>query len=165
MKTPMTLHIYDENSEIKATFVRSFVPWKLLKEAVKIAKNLNPKNMSEENVEELTGLVVAVFGDKFTVDQLNEGADVSEMVAVLQQIVSTANGVHSGPYPSGVIPENSELTIETMIDLEIGLVRAFNWSLRDIDETDIESLLPFISRLNSDGQDEKKAFADEVDFL
>ncbi len=101
MKTPMTLHLYDENSEIKATFIRSFVPWKLLKEAVKIAKNLDPKNMTEDTVEELTGLVVAVFGDKFTVDQLNEGADVSEMVTVLQQIVSTANGVTADPTTPG----------------------------------------------------------------
>ena len=31
MKTPMTLHLYDENSEIKATFVRSFVPGNCLK--------------------------------------------------------------------------------------------------------------------------------------
>ena len=101
MKTPMTLHLYDENSEIKSTFVRSFVPWKLLKEAVKIAKDLDPKDMTEENVEELTGLVVAVYGDKFSIQELNEGADVSEMVAVLQQIVSTANGVTADPTPPG----------------------------------------------------------------
>ena len=52
-------------------------------------------------MEELTGLVVAVFGDKFSIEELNEGADVSEMVAVLQQIVSTANGVTADPTPPG----------------------------------------------------------------
>lgn len=68
---------------------------------MKIAKDLDPKDMTEENVEELTGLVVAVYGDKFSIQELNEGADVSEMVAVLQQIVSTANGVTADPTPPG----------------------------------------------------------------
>jgi hypothetical protein len=97
MKTPMTLHLYDKNSEITKTFTRSFVPWKLLKEAVKISKNLDPKDMNEEDVEQLTGLVVAVFGDQFSVKELNDGADVGEMIAVLQQIVATANGVTADP--------------------------------------------------------------------
>jgi hypothetical protein len=35
-----------------------------------------------------------------------------------------------------------------LIDLEIALVERFDWSLRDIDETNVESLLPFIFRLN-----------------
>jgi hypothetical protein len=53
--------------------------------------------------------------------------------------------------------------------MEISLINRFGWSLRDIDETDIESLLPFINRLNSAGEPgepgTRKAYADEVDFL
>ena len=55
-----------------------------------------------------------------------------------------------------------------MIDLEIALVKVFGWSLNDIDETDIESLLPFIKRLTDDdrpGSKQKKVYCDEVDFL
>ncbi len=37
--------------------------------------------------------------------------------------------------------------MESILELEIGLVKAFNWSLRDIDETSVESLLPFIGRI------------------
>lgn len=55
-----------------------------------------------------------------------------------------------------------------MIELEISLVNAFGWSLRDIDETDIESLLPFVARFA--GVEEKpvakkKAFVDQVSWL
>jgi len=37
------------------------------------------------------------------------------------------------------------------VELEIQMVKAFGWSLHDIDETDIESLLPFIHRFTPAG--------------
>ncbi len=52
--------------------------------------------------------------------------------------------------------------------MEIDLVKAFNWSLRDIDETDIESLLPFVARLTGGKMlDEPMptVYCDEVDWL
>jgi hypothetical protein len=60
-----------------------------------------------------------------------------------------------------------------LVDLEISLVKAFGWSLRDIDETDIESLLPFIFRLTAgpsepgaSGRPTKKtAYCDQVSWL
>lgn len=48
----------------------------------------------------------------------------------------------------------------------------FNWSLHEIDETDIESLIPFTYRFprwkseqGGGGPKTKMAFADQVDFL
>jgi len=58
-----------------------------------------------------------------------------------------------------------------VIDLEIALVKAFQWSLRDIDETDIESLLPFVMRygkaggMAATGQMKKQVYADQVSWL
>ena len=51
--------------------------------------------------------------------------------------------------------------------MEIALVKSFHWSLRDIDETDIESLLPFIFRMNAEaGSGEpKEVYCDEVSWL
>jgi len=52
--------------------------------------------------------------------------------------------------------------------MEISLVRAFGWSLHEIDETAIESLLPFIGRLSNTGSGKsnpKQVFCDEVDWL
>jgi len=53
------------------------------------------------------------------------------------------------------------------VDLEIALVKQFGWSLRDIDETDIESLLPFVFRLagHKNGSNSQLKFCDQVDFL
>lgn len=45
-------------------------------------------------------------------------------------------------------------------------MKAFGWSLRDIDDTDIGSLIPFIVRLGqSAGDGSRKKYADEVDWL
>lgn len=61
------------------------------------------------------------------------------------------------------------MTIDTLIDLEVAMVRAFGWSLRDIDETDIGSLIPFIGRLtktvNEKGSGSRRMYADEVGWL
>jgi hypothetical protein len=35
-----------------------------------------------------------------------------------------------------------------LVELKVSLVKAFGWSLLDIDNTDIESLLPFISQMS-----------------
>lgn len=47
------------------------------------------------------------------------------------------------------------------------MVNRFGWSLHEIDETSIESLLPFVLRLNRAGGDTapKKIYCDQVDFL
>jgi hypothetical protein len=92
MKTPMVIHIYGPDDEVLQTFTRTFVPWRLLKLAVRLNQTLDPKNMTEADMDALTGLVVAVFGDRFTVEELNNGADTGEMVAVINQIVAVANG-------------------------------------------------------------------------
>lgn len=44
------------------------------------------------------------------------------------------------------------------------MVKAFGWSLRDIDETAIESMLPFLYRA-SKGKAPERVYADQVDWL
>jgi hypothetical protein len=56
--------------------------------------------------------------------------------------------------------------IDWLIDLEISLVKLFHWSLYEIDETSIESLLPFVYRLtNSTKKKQSRTYCDEVEFL
>jgi hypothetical protein len=47
-------------------------------------------------------------------------------------------------------------------------VKTLGWNLRDIDETDIESLLPFVFRLAGTGAkagESKQIYCDQVDWL
>lgn len=91
--TAITITLYDaETNEVKQEYTRMFVPWKLLKAAVRLSKSLDMNNLSEEMVDSLAGLVVEVFGNKFSVDDLNQGADIGEMITVLNQVIAKAKG-------------------------------------------------------------------------
>lgn len=78
-------------------------------------------------------------------------------------------GGDAAPFP----PEDEESDHgEWIIDLEIAMVKAFAWSLRDMDETDIETLLPFVFRWTAtEAGDDKKAvqarrvYCDQVNWL
>lgn len=102
-QTAIKLTLYDpETSEVRKEFTRTFVPWRLLKSAIRLSKalaNLDQNNLTEEDVDAIAGLVVDVFGNQFTVDELNDGADLSEMMAVMQQVVAKAHGATPGNPP------------------------------------------------------------------
>lgn len=100
--TPMQITLYDQNSETRATFSQGFVPWRLLKAAVVLSKSLDMNNMTEGDVDALAGLVAETFNNRFSIQDLNDGADISEMITVLNQIIGKATGTMPGnPTPPG----------------------------------------------------------------
>jgi hypothetical protein len=102
--TPISLTLYDpETDEVIQTYTRSFVPWKLLKTAVRLSTALDkhPEEMTEEQIDELAQLVVDVFGERFSLEQVTNGADLTEMMAVITQIIAKARG----SVPNGHLPE------------------------------------------------------------
>jgi hypothetical protein len=100
--SPIQITLYGEDSEAKANFSRSFVPWRLLKAAIRLAKSLDKNDLSEEDVDALADLVVETFGRKFSVEELNDGADIGEMMTVLEAIISRAQGfAPENPTPPG----------------------------------------------------------------
>ena len=97
ISAPLKITLYDpETNEVKKEFSRSFVPWRILKKAIQLSKtlaNIDQAEITEADVDAIAGLVVDVFGDQFTVAELNDGADLSEMMTVLQSIISKAEGM------------------------------------------------------------------------
>lgn len=88
---PIKLTLYNpETDEVIKEYTRSFIPWELLKRAMRLQKTLNAEEFDENDLDEMAGLVVAVFGDQFTVEQINSGADMGEMMAVITAIISRA---------------------------------------------------------------------------
>lgn len=51
------------------------------------------KSQEERQVYALMELVVDFFGNQFTLDELRDGTDVGEVIAVLRAIMRRANGV------------------------------------------------------------------------
>lgn len=105
MQNAIKLTLYDpETNEVKAEHTRMFVPWKILKAAVRLMKSMNREDPTEEDLDQIATLVVEVFGEKFTVSELNEGADVGEMMAVLTAVISHASGgggINKTPFLKG----------------------------------------------------------------
>jgi len=94
--SPMVIHFYNkETNEVEKQFTRTFVPWKLLKEAIKLNKelgDLDPEKMSPEDADKIMNFMISVFGGQFTVEEADEMADMGEILAVLTTIMSVASG-------------------------------------------------------------------------
>ncbi|OGO35672.1 MAG: hypothetical protein A2W35_05370 [Chloroflexi bacterium RBG_16_57_11] len=104
---PIKLTLYGPNDEIAGEHSRSFVPWKLLKRAIHLSKSFDAEEMSEEDLDSIAQLVVDFYGGQFSLEQLENGADAGEMMAVIEAIVakagqmSGANGADPNPPPQG----------------------------------------------------------------
>jgi hypothetical protein len=70
MSEQMVLHLHGFKGEEKIRFTASIVPWKLMKRAVKIYSTMKAGELTEENIQDLTSLVVDVFGNQFSVDDV-----------------------------------------------------------------------------------------------
>jgi hypothetical protein len=89
--TPIKITLYNpEDGEITAEFVQTFIPWRMLKRAVALSK-LDSENMTEADIDGITNLVVDTFGKRFDAEQLMDGADMGDMLTVIQQIVAKAS--------------------------------------------------------------------------
>ena len=103
MAAHLVITLYDsETNEVVKEYTRTFVPWKLLKRAVKLSKSIgvfDSDNMSEDVIDELAALVVDTFGNQFSVDELSNGADIGEMMTVLTGIMASAQGISPNPPP------------------------------------------------------------------
>lgn len=52
-----------------------------------------------------------------------------------------------------------------MLDLEIALVKAFGWSIVEIEQTEIESLMLFVHRLTAKKGKKRKSYIDQAGWL
>lgn len=88
--TPITITLYGPESEASKEYSRSIIPWGILKKAIALTKSVSKKDVSGEDMDAIANLVVEAFGNQFSVKDLDEGADIGEMLAVLQNIVARA---------------------------------------------------------------------------
>jgi hypothetical protein len=90
--TPITLTLYDpETCEARETFSRAFVPWGILKAAIR-CQGMDQKAMTPEDVDLINGLVVDFYNNQFTVEDLKAGATLGEVMSVLTAIMSRLEG-------------------------------------------------------------------------
>lgn len=94
---PMTIRLYDPEGEYRE-FTQMIVPWGIFKIAVRISESLDPEKLTDKDIDALAGLVVTAFGNRFSIEDLNNGATIEEMMTVINMIVARAqSGIESNP--------------------------------------------------------------------
>lgn len=95
MPSPIILNLYDpETQEKKDTKVCNFIPWKMLKQAIRLNKSIGKKPVDQwedEDIDALTYLIINIFRNGLTVEILDEQSDLGEMATVMRSIVSRAH--------------------------------------------------------------------------
>lgn len=104
LQSPIVLNLYAEDNELIRSCTRTFVPWKMLKKAVKLHKQIGSKGIDEfeeEDMDALTCYIMEVFpGQDLTIEVLDEQSDISEMMNVVKAVMSKARGVMDPTLPS-----------------------------------------------------------------
>jgi hypothetical protein len=93
---PITLTFRDpKTGEPTETFTRAFVPWAILKWALRL-QNIDLDALTDEDVENINSLVVAFYDSEFTVQELQRHASFDEVIPVFLQISSRINTSGNG---------------------------------------------------------------------
>jgi len=88
--TPIKITLYGADAEGK-DYSRSIIPWGILKKAIALTKSIDQENVEEKDMDAIAALIVEAFGDQFSIQDLDNGADIGEMIAVLENIVARAS--------------------------------------------------------------------------
>lgn len=90
--SPIELTLYDENDEVIRTYSKSIVRWGILKQAIKLAKTLDESGgFGDSDMDAISAFVCRLFDDQFTVEELENGAEVSEIMSCFRAVVRRAN--------------------------------------------------------------------------
>ena len=90
------LELYDENNESVKKLARVVVPGGILKKAVRLARVLDKASdqLDESEIDQIADLVVQIFGESnVTRKELDQYADVGDMMTVLMGIINRARGI------------------------------------------------------------------------
>ncbi|OGO26424.1 MAG: hypothetical protein A2136_05460 [Chloroflexi bacterium RBG_16_54_11] len=154
VELPIKIVFYDSaTNEASRTYLCNFISWKIFKAISRLAIELDRKgwgNLLDEERNALASLVIEAFGRQFSYDDLMRGSNWSEMCTVVQEILNKLRrkDTEVGKEVGGSEAEHSadDPADDWMTDLDITLIKFFGWSLRDIDETDVDSLRSILSR-------------------
>jgi hypothetical protein len=78
------------------------IRWGILKKVIRLTKSVDlsqPDELEEADLDVISGLIAEVFGNEISVKDLDDGADLSDMIACLQMIVAKASGIIQNPTP------------------------------------------------------------------
>jgi hypothetical protein len=89
---PIKLTLYDpKTSEVDHEESTAFIPTGIFTELARMMKTIDlthPEELEEETIESLYALVAGLFGNRITIDQIKQGTDLGEFMAVITNIMA-----------------------------------------------------------------------------
>ena len=99
--TPILLTLYDKDDAPIQTCSRARIPVSIAERAIEFSDSLSGDDLNQDQLMAMYQLVVDFFGSQFTIDQLRDGADLAELIAVVQGIASrVAELMPASPSPT-----------------------------------------------------------------
>lgn len=95
MLTPIEITLYGADDEPIKTYSKSVIRWGVLKKATKIANQIRESgdNAFSSDFDAISDFVCLMFDNAFTARQLEDGADVSDIMACFRAVVNRANSL------------------------------------------------------------------------
>lgn len=107
MPDPIKITFYNSDDSVKAEYSKLRIPLGLVDIALDIADDQTPKT-DRETWEKIKAFIVEIFGGQFTLDELNQGADLGDIISVFNMIVAKINNVsrmfNPNPLRPGIRP-------------------------------------------------------------
>ena len=83
MSTELKLHIEGKEK----TFTAPFVPALVFRKIIEYKANMNFEDLSAEELDKLSALVISTFGGQFTLDEFYSGLPKEDLMPTIQRVV------------------------------------------------------------------------------
>jgi hypothetical protein len=103
MSVPIKITFYNPDDSIKAEYSKLRIPLGLVDIVLDMAENQEPKS-DRQTWEVIKSFIVEVFGEQFTLDELNKGADLGDILSVFNMVLTKINNVSRSFNPNPIRP-------------------------------------------------------------
>jgi hypothetical protein len=105
MPDPIKITFYNPDDSVKAEYSKLRIPLGLVDIALDLAESKEQKS-DQETWDAIKAFIVEVFGGQFTLDELNKGADLVDVMSVFAMVVAKVNHVSRFFNPNPLRPES-----------------------------------------------------------
>ncbi|MCY9198929.1 hypothetical protein MOE86_20075 [Bacillus atrophaeus] len=108
----LTLRINGEDK----TFSTPFIKGRMLREAIKLSKNTNFDDLSEESLDSLVNYVVRVYDNQFDLDTFYDGIASDELISTISDTIQGVVG-------TAVVEKAQQEGLQESADVEADLTK------------------------------------------
>jgi hypothetical protein len=87
MPDPIKITFYNPDDSVKAEYSKLRIPLGLVDVVLDLSENVEQKS-DRETWDAIKSFLVEAFGERFTLDELNAGADLGDILSVFNMIVA-----------------------------------------------------------------------------